>query len=278
MATLIKDRTAIVGIGQTAFGKGLADTELSLACQAIALAIDDAGLAPGDVDGLAMYSMENGREFEVARNVGLGDITFFGEVGYGGGAGCAAVGHAAMAVATGQCEVAGSAICDCFAIDRSADTHSGHAGRITEHFVERVVPDHFDFTLSGFGHQLVDQNRFGAEFVAPVNHRYLARDVRQIKRFFNRRVAAADHAHGLAFVEKAVAGGAARHTFAHEALLRFEAEVHRRCAGRYDQRIAGVGAGIAFERERARAQFDTVDLVKNHHGAKALGVLAKTLH
>ena len=106
MATLIKDRTAIVGIGQTAFGKGLEATELSLACQAIALAIDDAGLAATDVDGLSMYAMESGREVEVARNVGLGDITFFGEIGYGGGAGCGAVGHAAMAVAAGQCEVA----------------------------------------------------------------------------------------------------------------------------------------------------------------------------
>jgi acetyl-CoA acetyltransferase len=106
MTTPIKDRTAIVGIGQTVFGKGLEDSELSLACQAISMAIDDAGLRPSDVDGLVMYSMENGREVEVARNVGLGDITYFGEVGYGGGAGCGAVGHAAMAVATRQCEVA----------------------------------------------------------------------------------------------------------------------------------------------------------------------------
>jgi acetyl-CoA acetyltransferase len=104
--TTIKDRTAIVGIGQTAFGKGLEDTELSLACQAVSAAIDDAGLKPADVDGLVMYSMENGREVEIARNVGLGDITYFGEIGYGGGAGCGTVGHAAMAVATGQCEVA----------------------------------------------------------------------------------------------------------------------------------------------------------------------------
>jgi acetyl-CoA acetyltransferase len=102
----LTDATAIVGIGQTAFGKGLADSELSLACQAIATAIDDAGLAPNDVDGLAMFSMEDGREVDVARNVGLGDITFFSEVGYGGGAGCGVVGHAAMAVATGQCRVA----------------------------------------------------------------------------------------------------------------------------------------------------------------------------
>jgi acetyl-CoA acetyltransferase len=106
MPTTIKDRTAIVGIGQTAFGKGLEDSELSLACQAISMAIDDAGLKPSDVDGLVMFSMENGREVEIARNVGLGDITYFGEVGYGGGAGCATVGHAAMAVAAGQCEVA----------------------------------------------------------------------------------------------------------------------------------------------------------------------------
>lgn len=106
MATPLKDQTAIVGIGQTAFSKGAPDTELSLACQAIKAALDDAGVAPSEVDGLAMYSMENGREIEVARNLGLGDITYFGEIGYGGGAGCATVGHAAMAVATGQCQVA----------------------------------------------------------------------------------------------------------------------------------------------------------------------------
>ena len=106
MKNTIKDRTAIVGIGQTVFGKGLEDSELSLACQAISLAIDDAGLRPSDVDGLVMFSMENGREVEVARNVGLGDITYFGEVGYGGGAGCGTIGHAAMAVVTGQCRVA----------------------------------------------------------------------------------------------------------------------------------------------------------------------------
>ena len=104
--TLIKDHTAIVGIGQTAFGKGLEASELSLACQAISLAIDDAGVKPNEVDGLVMFSMENGREVEVARNLGLGDITYFGEIGYGGGAGCGTVGHAAMAVATGQCRVA----------------------------------------------------------------------------------------------------------------------------------------------------------------------------
>lgn len=106
MGSGLTDRTAIVGIGQTAFGKGLEDTELSLACQAISLAIDDAGLAPAEVDGLSLFSMEDTREVDVARNVGLGDITWFSQVGFGGGAGCGVVGQAAMAVASGQCKVA----------------------------------------------------------------------------------------------------------------------------------------------------------------------------
>jgi acetyl-CoA acetyltransferase len=103
---VIRDRAAVVGIGQTAFGKGLVDTELSLACQAIALALTDAGIRPDAVDGLASYTMEPNREVDVARAVGLGDITFFSQVGFGGGAGCGVVGQAAMAIATGQCEVA----------------------------------------------------------------------------------------------------------------------------------------------------------------------------
>jgi acetyl-CoA acetyltransferase len=102
--TLVKDETAVVGIGQTKLGKGLPDSELSLACQAISLALDDAGIAPAEVDGLASFTLEPFREVDVARNVGLGDITFFSQVGFGGGAGCGVVGHAAMAVATGQCE------------------------------------------------------------------------------------------------------------------------------------------------------------------------------
>ena len=103
MTQSIRDRTAIVGIGQTRFGKPLEDSELSLACQAIAQAIQDAGLEPSDIDGLASFTMEEGREVDVARSVGLGDITYFAQVGYGGGAGCGVVGAAALAVATGQC-------------------------------------------------------------------------------------------------------------------------------------------------------------------------------
>lgn len=102
----ITDRTAIVGVGQTRFAKGLPESEKVLALQAILSALDDAGIDPGEVDGLASYTLENTEEVEIARNLGTGDITWFSQIGYGGGAGCGVVGQAAMAVATGQCRVA----------------------------------------------------------------------------------------------------------------------------------------------------------------------------
>ncbi len=102
----IKDATAIVGIGQTAWGKGLTDSELVLALRAIEAALDDAGIDPSEVDGLSSYTLETSDEVDIARNLGLGDITWFSQVGYGGGAGCGVVGHAAVAVATGQAHVA----------------------------------------------------------------------------------------------------------------------------------------------------------------------------
>jgi len=68
------------------------------------MALDDAGVSPRDVDGLVKFSLENTMEVEIVRNLGIPNLSFFGDVGYGGGAGCGAVGHAAMAIATGVAE------------------------------------------------------------------------------------------------------------------------------------------------------------------------------
>lgn len=102
---MIKDKTAIAGIGQTAFSKNLVPSELELATQAILAALEDAGIALSEVDGLASYTMEDTSEVALAQNIGFGDITYFGQVGYGGGGGPGVIGHLAMAVATGQCRV-----------------------------------------------------------------------------------------------------------------------------------------------------------------------------
>jgi acetyl-CoA acetyltransferase len=96
---------AIVGIGQTEFSKESGRTEMRLAVEAVSQALDDAGLSPRDVDGLVTFSMDSNEEIEVARNLGAGDLTLFSRIHYGGGAACAVVHQAAMAIATGQAEV-----------------------------------------------------------------------------------------------------------------------------------------------------------------------------
>jgi acetyl-CoA acetyltransferase len=102
---MLKDAAAIVGIGETPFAKRLEASEKALAVQAILAALDDAGIAPSEVDGLASYSMETSDEVEIAKTIGAGDLAFFAQVGYGGGAGPAVVGQLAMAIATGRCRV-----------------------------------------------------------------------------------------------------------------------------------------------------------------------------
>src|ERR1700761_6215580 len=96
---------AIVGIGQTEFSKESGRSELQLACEAVSAALDDAGLAPSDVDGMVTFTMDSSDEIDIARNVGIGDLSFFSRVHHGGGAAAGTVVHAAMAVATGVADV-----------------------------------------------------------------------------------------------------------------------------------------------------------------------------
>ena len=101
----LKDRAAIVGIGQTEFGKNLEHTELQLACMAIRNALDDAGIDASDVDALGCFTQETTPEFEIARNLGFGELHFFSQVAHGGGAVCGAIGQVAMAIALGIAKV-----------------------------------------------------------------------------------------------------------------------------------------------------------------------------
>ncbi|MDI3388500.1 lipid-transfer protein [Streptomyces sp. B-S-A8] len=96
---------AVAGIGATEFSKFSGRSELQLACEAVLAAIDDAGLKPCDVDGLVTFTADTNSEIHIARNTGMGELTFFSRIGYGGGAACATVQQAAMAIATGAAEV-----------------------------------------------------------------------------------------------------------------------------------------------------------------------------
>ncbi|MGH3738502.1 MAG: lipid-transfer protein [Micromonosporaceae bacterium] len=96
---------AIAGIGATEFSKDSGRSELRLAAEAAGAALDDAGLTPSDVDGMVTFAMDANAEIAVARELGVPQLRFFSRVSYGGGAACATVQQAAMAVATGAADV-----------------------------------------------------------------------------------------------------------------------------------------------------------------------------
>ena len=98
-------KAAICGIGATDFSKKSGRTEMRLAVEATLAALTDCGLAPADVDGMVCFTAENNPEIELARTIGVKDLTFFSRIHHGGGAGCATIQQAAMAVATGVADV-----------------------------------------------------------------------------------------------------------------------------------------------------------------------------
>ncbi|MFE2869229.1 lipid-transfer protein, partial [Embleya sp. NPDC059259] len=87
----LRGRTAIAGIGATEFSKESGRSELRLAVEAVGAALDDAGIAPSEVDGLVSFTMDTNPEIAVAAAAGIGDLTFFSRIHYGGGAACATV-------------------------------------------------------------------------------------------------------------------------------------------------------------------------------------------
>ena len=115
---MISGTAAIAGIGATEFSKDSGRSELKLATEAAVAALADAGLRPADVDGLVTFTMDAVAEVALARELGLPELRFFSHIGYGGGAACATVQQAALAIAAGLAEVV-----LCY---RSLNERSGH--------------------------------------------------------------------------------------------------------------------------------------------------------
>jgi acetyl-CoA acetyltransferase len=101
----LSNRAAIAGIGATEFSKDSGRSELQLAVEAILAAVVDAGLRPEDVDGLVTYTIDPSADIDVARTLGIPELTFFSRTPHGGGAVGATILQAAMAVATGVANV-----------------------------------------------------------------------------------------------------------------------------------------------------------------------------
>lgn len=97
-------RCAIAGIGETEFSVDAGRPELTLATEAALAALADAGMTPGDLDGMVCYAMDEAQHVELAQSLGVRDLSWFGEIAGGGGAGAACVAHACAAIAAGMAE------------------------------------------------------------------------------------------------------------------------------------------------------------------------------
>jgi acetyl-CoA acetyltransferase len=97
----LKDAAAVAGIGATEFSKSSGRSELRLACEAVQAAIEDAGLEPRQIDGMVTYSADTNPEIEIARNLGIGELSFFSRIHHGGGAACGTIQQAVLAVNAG---------------------------------------------------------------------------------------------------------------------------------------------------------------------------------
>jgi acetyl-CoA acetyltransferase len=104
---MIRRDVAIVGIGQTAYGKALPGTAWDLAIEAILAALADAGISPADVDGMCRFAppFEPVSEPMLVRALGIPELRFFAESPLGGEALGAVIAHAAAAVMTGMARV-----------------------------------------------------------------------------------------------------------------------------------------------------------------------------
>ena len=97
-------KTAISGIGATDFSKDSGRSTLRLAVEACDAAIQDAGLRPQDIDAIVTFTVDVNHEIDVARSLGIKELTHFSRIHHSGGAACGTIHQAAMAVHSGACK------------------------------------------------------------------------------------------------------------------------------------------------------------------------------
>lgn len=122
----LRDSTAIVGIGYTEFSKNSGVSTLTLGLRAIMAALDDAGLAPSDVDGLATFRVgDSVLPMILAQSLGLRDLRYHLDQFGGGSVSHAIVGQAALAVHAG---IADTVVCY-RALNARSEFRMGGTGR-----------------------------------------------------------------------------------------------------------------------------------------------------
>jgi len=96
----LRDKAAIVGIGETLYSRNSGMSDVALLLQASVRAIEDAGLSPKDIDGVVLVYTNVVAE-DLMSNFGTKDMAYSASVHLGGASAVASFQSAAMAVATG---------------------------------------------------------------------------------------------------------------------------------------------------------------------------------
>jgi acetyl-CoA acetyltransferase len=126
----MRDRVAIAGIGMTELSKDSGVSTLTLGCRAILAAVEDAGLRPEEVDGIATHRVgDSVLPAVLAQALGIRDLRWYADQFGGGSTSCSIVGQAALAV---------------------------HAGLADAVVCYRAINARSEFRMGGIGRPLVD--------------------------------------------------------------------------------------------------------------------------
>ncbi|MDY6842667.1 MAG: transporter [Thermodesulfobacteriota bacterium] len=159
MATL-KDKTAIVGIGETTYSKNSGMEDVELIFQAATRAICDAGITPKDIDGIIPGFSGTAAE-EFISNFGIEDLRYTTTVRMGGASAVASLQSAAMAIVTG---IASSVLC--------VSGWNGYSGRRVSALAERRESQLPMMTLMG-DFEIPFGSFVPAQWYAPMARRHM---------------------------------------------------------------------------------------------------------
>lgn len=122
----LRDRVAIAGVGESAIGRVPGVSALGLLVEAMAKAVEDAGVDPKEVDGLICRGPDDVYTFHQRTGQLLGmDAAFSTTLDNGGASQALAIALAAMAIDAGLCEVV---LCG-YGRDSWSRTHRSEATR-----------------------------------------------------------------------------------------------------------------------------------------------------
>ena len=149
--------SAVTGVGETRYTRETDLSPLHLTLEATLAAVADAGLVPGDLDGVVPYGLSGVIAEDFITNFGLADLRYSAQTPLGGASVVAALQSAALAVASG---VANHVL---ITLGRGSISHSRAATRVSQMPQFRTVAE-FEMPLG---------INAPAQFYAPMARRHM---------------------------------------------------------------------------------------------------------